>query len=166
MIVGRSLTMNLLKRIAVVVSLFAAVAIFLPSANAADRSWNFPGDGNWPTMTTFDEPVQIGNLVLSPGTYLIQRNPSIYSSRVAMVYSVDRDRWEGIVIGVAARRSGSQMDHILSTIKQEGGKPDAIRYWFYQGWSDGIEFRYSNIQTTNVAKQSGKAITTIASSAK
>jgi hypothetical protein len=165
-VVERRTSMNSLKRIAVAASLIAVFSILLPAAKAVDRSWNWPGDANWTTMAYFEESVQIGNLVLAPGTYLIQRNPSIYSSRVAMIYNVDQARWEGIVIGEAAHRPSNQLDPVLLVEKQGDGQPDVVRSLFYQSWSDGIAFRYSNVKTTSMASKHGKAITTIASSAK
>jgi hypothetical protein len=160
------ITMRSLEKIVIAVTFVFVFAVFLPVAKAADSSWTLPGDDRWATMATFDVPVQIGNMVLDPGAYIIQRNPSIYSSRIAMVYSIDRGRWEGIVMGEAMHRSGNDRGAVLYTEKQGAGESEVVRYWFYKGLSNGIEFPVSHARATNIAKKNSKPITTIASSAK
>jgi hypothetical protein len=162
----RRITMKSLKRIVIAVAFIFAISVLLPVTRAADTSSNFPGDDNWATSITFIVPTQIGNLALAPGNYIIQRNPSIYSSRVAMVYNLDRGCWEGIVVGEAARRTGTQQDSVLTKEQQGNSDIEVVRYWFYKGWSDGMEFRASHVNVNQFANKHSKPIATIAKSAK
>jgi hypothetical protein len=160
------ITMRSIKKIAFAVTFAFVFAVLLPAAKAADSSWTLPGDDKWATMATFDVPVQIGSLVLDPGTYIIQRNPTVYSSRIAMVYSVDRGCWEGIVIGEAMHRSGNDRRAVLYSEKQGAGESEVVRYWFYKDLSNGIEFPTSHVKATKMAKKSSNPITTVARSVK
>jgi hypothetical protein len=162
----RGITMNSIKRILIEVTFGFVIAVLLPVAKAADTTWNMVGDDNWATVFNFPEPVQIGNLVLAPGNYMIQRYPSIYSSRVVMVYNLDQSRWEGLVVGEAARRTGTNNDSVLYREKQGEGEPDMVQYWFHKDWNDGIAFRPSHVNMTQTAAKRSKTIATIASSGK
>ncbi len=152
-VVGKELHMNSLKRIAVAVCLVAAIAALVPAMRADET--------HWPTIVSFTESVRIGDRVFPPGSYLIQRSPNIVTSRVAMIYSYDRQRWEGIIIGVPARREGDIRDSIITYEKQGQGQPEALRYWFFQDLKDGMEFPNRHSKTTQNAGNSSGSLTTI-----
>jgi hypothetical protein len=95
---------------------------------------------NWPVTMTLDESFQIGNLVFPAGSYFFQLSPGTVSRQVVMVYSLDRSRWEGIVLGINAYRSENQMASGFTFVKHEEGEPKQLEYWFYPNWSRGIKF--------------------------
>ena len=150
--------MNSIKRIAVAVSLVATIAALVPAVKADET--------HWPTIVNFSESVRIGNQVFPPGSYLIQRSPNIVTSRVAMIYSFERQRWEGIIIGFPARREGDLRDSIITYENQGQGQPEALRYWFFQDLKDGMEFPYSHSKGTQSASNAGNLVTIIARAAK
>ena len=144
MVRGRSFTMNFLKRIAFAAAFVVALGVLLPTVHA--------GNDNWATIVTFDKSVQIGSDVFPSGSYMIQRVQNNFSDRIAMVYSFDRSRWEGLIIGVAAHREGLRKQDVIDIEKREGTDPDVLHTWYFKDWSDGIEFpQYGN--TVNVAQK-------------
>ncbi len=148
--------MNCLKKVAVAVSLAFIVAALVPAVKADDVSW--------PTVVSFTEPVQIGSIVFPPGSYLIKRNAYAVTSSVLMIYSLDRNRWEGIIQGIHARRSTDAKTSVLTFERQGEGKPEALQYWFYQDWSTGMEFPYHHIKASPVAQTRQHTRTIVAQS--
>lgn len=131
------------RSIAVVVLLSAAIAVFVSTAKAED-------DAAWLTSVQFAEPVQIGGLLLQPGSYLIQRNSNYGSRYILMIYSVDHNRWEGMVPGVPASRSAKSMQSGLTFLQHGSGTPKVLEYWFHRGSLSGIEFAPSRLSTVDM----------------
>jgi hypothetical protein len=137
--IRRGLEMNSRNRIAVVV--FALiVATVVPIVKGTSEE-------DWPTTMTFKEPLQVGNLVLSPGTYEFQKVPNSVNRTVVMIYSVDKRQWDGMVFGVPidridiSSRLSADLEKSSFAFKKGGeGAPEALQYWFHPGWDRGIEF--------------------------
>jgi len=125
--------MDLLRRFAVFAAVAALIAIVSPAAKAVD-------DSDWPTLLTIDQPMKVGELVLDPGAYVFQLSPGTVSRSVVMIYSIDKRRWDGFVLGFPAYRSGAQDGFVSDT---GPGKEETLRYWFRPGWSRGVEFSAS-----------------------
>jgi hypothetical protein len=112
---------------------FALIACSFVSVVKADP------DTQWSTMFTTPEQVQIGNMVLAPGSYIFQLVANSTSRDVVMIYNLDKKRWEGFVKGIPAYRSGTSKnaDFALSTDAEDY---QTVKSWFYKGWSTGIQF--------------------------
>ena len=112
---------------------FALIACSFVSVVKADP------DTQWSTMFTTPEQVQIGNIVLAPGSYMFQLVPNSTSRDVVMIYNLDKKRWEGFVKGIPAYRSdvSRNADFELST---GSGDYQVVRSWFYAGWNKGFQF--------------------------
>jgi hypothetical protein len=122
-------SVNKIARLAAVAVLMAA---FVPSAKAVD-------DSDWPSLLTIQEPLQVSNLLLSPGTYILQRYSGV-TRTVVMIYNVDNARWHGMVFGFPADRTGSADRSAFEIYRGAQGAPEELRFWYHRGWQDGIEF--------------------------
>jgi hypothetical protein len=137
--------------------LLVAACIAVPALKAQDT-----GDSNWPTIITFTQPFQIENHVFSPGSYYFQLSPGTWARSVVMVYSRDKERWEGIFLGINVDRADAYSSRGFRTdarsssgftfINRGAANPDALEYWFYPGWERGVKFTYSPIQTAEKVK--------------
>ena len=87
---------NYLKGFAIAASFVAVFAVLVPAVNADDASWS--------TLVYFSGPVQIGQEVFPAGSYILQRCQNEVTVRMMKIYSVDRDKWEGLIMGVSANR--------------------------------------------------------------
>jgi hypothetical protein len=126
--------MNSLNKFSVAAVLAVLFLALVPAVKA--------DDANWPTEITFNEPIQVGDLVLTPGTYIFQLVPGAVCRDVVMVYSLDRKQWEGMIMGVRAYRTKA-LEKSSFTFEDIGkGSPKALQYWFYPDWNYGIEFVY------------------------
>jgi len=99
--------MSSIKKVLIAASIVVLVSAFAPSAKAIGMD-----ESNWGTRVTFDEYYQIGDLMLTPGTYEFSLVPNLVSRNVIMVYSVDNRRWVGMVQGVN--------DYRIDTSKRSG----------------------------------------------
>ncbi len=149
--------MNYLKGIAVAACFAALVAVLVPAVRAEDVTW--------PTAVYFDGPVQIGKAVFPSGSYIIQRCPHEVTARLMKIYSVDRGRWEGLIAGIPARRAGDLRDSVVTYQTQGEGKPDLLRYWFFESWNIGMEFPSPHRKIPRSAESNSNLVTIVARSA-
>jgi hypothetical protein len=123
--------MKILKK-----SVFSAfvllIAALTPIAAKADQ-------GDWSTRVSINGPVRVGTMVLTPGTYIFRR-PDTWAPEVVEVYNVDKNRYEGMILGFPA--SQSSISGKSTFILKEGskGSPESLQYWFYPGNTNGLEF--------------------------
>ncbi len=127
-----------------IASAFAAmVAVLVPVARA--------DEGNWATKVTINQPMQIGDVVLAPGSYVF-RLVDIWTPNVVEIYSTHMRHFDGMVMGIPAYRSHTSEKSTF--ILEEGvkGSPEALQYWYYPGHSSGIEFLYPHARITGIRK--------------
>jgi hypothetical protein len=134
----RSRIMGFIKRILVVASLVVVVSAFVPSVKAAGV-----GEVNWQTEVIFKAPVQVGNLVLDPGTYEFQLTDGTVARNVISIYSVDQRHWVGMVMGINVARTDISSMTGFTFENLAKGAPNALEYWYYPGWNRGIKLLYS-----------------------
>jgi hypothetical protein len=150
----RRIEMGSAKRLLIAVSIVVVASFAAPSVAVGQGA----DEANWPVKATFASPIQIGSMVLSPGTYDFQLTSGTTCRNVVEIYSVDQHRWLGMVMGVndtrqdTSRRSGFTFENIGENA------PTAIQYWFYPEWNRGIKFVYRKakaVDTMAEAKASG-----------
>ena len=125
--------MTVLNKVLGMAAIAVVAAVLVPMAQAADES-------DWPTIMTTSEPLQVGSLHLAPGTYLFQLSPGTVSRTAVMIYSVDKQEWDGIVQGLPAFRSKSPREPMFTVKERASGRSGVLKYWFYPGWNHGIQF--------------------------
>ncbi len=136
--------MDSMKRVLVALTLVLVVSAFVPAVKAAGI-----GEANWPVQVTFRAPVQVGSLILSPGTYDFQLVDSPVARNVILIYSVGQKRWIGMAMGINDGRTDTSKMTGFTFEDTAPGAPRALQYWFYPGWNRGIKFIYSRNQATD-----------------
>jgi hypothetical protein len=129
--------MSSIKKISIAAS-FAVLALglaFSLKAYGMDES-------NWPTQITFDEQLRVGNLSLDAGTYKLYLTSGPVTRNVIMIYSVDKGRWEGMVMGINDQRMDTSTGSGFTFVDRKDGSGKMLEYWFYPGWKRGIKFVY------------------------
>ena len=122
------------NKLVAIAALAVIVTAFVPIVKASSD------EADWPTIVTFHETVQVGDLVLTPGTYEFQLTHDTLLRNVVMIYSVDRKEWDGMVMGITAYRTNSSDKSTFAFQAGGQGAPEQLRYWFNPGWSRGVEF--------------------------
>jgi len=122
--------MRILKTIAVTLSLVAMAVAYVPFAKADEV--------NWATKVTIDEPMEVGDLLLSPGTYVFKLEDAWLNDAVE-IYSADKNEYLGMVIGTPAYRPQTTSD---ASLLIKPGTPARLDTWYYPNFHTGVEFIY------------------------
>jgi hypothetical protein len=127
---------NLLKRIGVSVVALTGIGIaasFITSRAQADQ---------WDKMTllTVDQPVQVSNTYLEPGTYMFKLANS--DRHIVQIFTKDRSHLINTIFAIPSYRleltDGSQ----FTFWETPPGTAKAVRTWYYPGDHFGQEFVY------------------------
>ena len=129
--------MTSIKKIVIAVSVVFLVSAFATSVKAYNMD-----DANWKTRVTFEEYYQVGDLMLTPGTYQFTLVPGLVSRSVIRIYSVDNRRWVGMVQGINDYRIDTSRMSGFTFTRDANGMPRALEYWFYPGWTRGVKLIY------------------------
>lgn len=122
--------MRILKGILIPLAFAAFIMTLVPAAMA--------DEGDWATQVTFNKPLQIGDMVLAPGTYLF-RLADIWAPDFVMIYNADTHSYLGIVRGIRAYRSDvAEKSTFLH--KEVQGATEELKYWFYPDQNVGVKF--------------------------
>jgi hypothetical protein len=127
---------NFLKRIGISVGALAGIAIaagIVTSRAQADQ---------WDKMTllTVDQPTQVSNTYLEPGTYMFKLANS--DRHIVQIFTKDRSHLINTIIAIPSYRVFPTGDTQISYWETPPGTAKAVRTWFYPGDQDGQEFRY------------------------
>jgi hypothetical protein len=127
---------NLLKRIGISASALTAVVFaagILTSPTKADEY-------DKKTLLTVDQPTQVFNTYLEPGTYMFRLLD--WDRHIVELATQDRKRVLNIILAIPAYRVNVTGEAQFTFWETPPGTPKAVRKWFYPGDHDGWEFRY------------------------
>jgi hypothetical protein len=131
--------MNRLKITAATLGLLTSC--FAPSLRADER--------NKETRVTTNQPLQVEDTVLPPGQYLFKLLEPDTDQNIVSIYSVDGSRLEGIVVGLTAYRAEAGDKKLLAVSQPVGDQPAVLKYWFFPGSNEGIEFQATKPSRAN-----------------
>ncbi len=109
------------------------------------------------TRFTFSQAVEVpGNVVLPAGSYWFVYPGSAAGARpdIVHIFNADRTRLVATVQAIPALRTSGISRTELRAAKQGLNRPDALREWFYPGFSSGHEFLYSPRRETTLSADS------------
>jgi hypothetical protein len=136
----KEMNMKILTKIVLALA-FVAIFALMPIQAKADQ-------GNWSTKVTIDQPMQVGNLVLKPGAYILRRMDMTDPDTVE-IYSINANKYDGMVMGIPAYRTDDSGKSQLTLQKGNKGAPESLHYWFYLDNSYGLEFPSSQAHSAN-----------------
>lgn len=94
------------------------------------------------TLLTVDQPTQIADTYLEPGTYMLKLANSQSDRNIVQIFNRDRSHLINTVIAIPSYRIVPKGDTTISYWETPPGTARAVRDWFYPGDYDGQEFRY------------------------
>jgi hypothetical protein len=127
---------NFLKRIGISASALAGIALaagvitFRAQADEWDKM----------TLLTVDEPTQVSNTYLEPGTYMLKLANS--DRHIVQIFTKDRSHLINTIIAIPSYRLNVTDKSQFTFWETPPGTARAVRMWFYPGDHDGQEFRY------------------------
>ena len=135
--------MNRFKTTAAMLGLLTAG--FAPSMRA--------DDSNKETRITINQPLQVQDVLLAPGQYVLK----LIDHGLVSIYNADGTKPEGIVSGWSAYRIDAGDKKLITVSQSQGNQPATLKYWFYPGDNFGLEFSSKTLidQTGRVVKSKG-----------
>ena len=114
------------------------------------------------TMLTFNEPTQVSNTYLEPGTYMFILVTSSPGERhIVQIYTGDRSRLINTVLAIPSYHMNAAGDTEIAFWETPPGMAKAVRTWTYPGDNYGQEFPYpTNLRQVGAVTASASAIAT------
>jgi hypothetical protein len=138
--------MSVLKVVLCTVTL---VLMFAPDAQVSEIDQKVIG--------TFSAPVMIPGQVLPPGTYVFKvLNGWDTSDNVVRVWTADESRVLATALTIPRYRANPGDKEVFQFEERGSDSPQAIKSWFYPGFTIGHEFIYP--KTTTAATVESEAI--------
>jgi len=122
---------NYLKTLA-----FVAVVSMAGMGVAAADQWDKK------TIITTDEVMQLPNMMLQPGTYVIKLAESSSNRHIVQFYDKDERHLITTVLAIPNQRLRLTGKSVFAFWEVPAGQPKALRAWFYPGDNFGQEFAY------------------------
>lgn len=94
------------------------------------------------TIITTDEAMQLPNMMLQPGTYVIKLADSESNRHVVLFYDKDEKHLITTVLAIPNQRLRVTGKSVFAFWEVPAGQPKALRAWFYPGDNFGQEFAY------------------------
>ncbi len=122
---------NYLKTLA-----FVAVVSMAGMGIAAADQWDKK------TIITTDEAMQLPNMMLQPGTYVIKLAESSSNRHIVQFFDKDEKHLVTTVLAIPNQRLRLTGKSVFAFWEVPAGQPKALRAWFYPGDNFGQEFAY------------------------
>ena len=145
---GKENSMKTFRKILVTAAFALIVGAFIPVAKA--------DEGNLLTQVTINKPMQVGDLVLTPGRYVF-RVLDIWAPDVVSIYDSSTGHYEGMVMGTPVYRLHSTEKTTLILKEVAKKAPEVLQSWYYPDSNYGIAF---HTPQTKMANTTGKTIHT------
>ena len=107
---------------------------------------------NKKTVVTFPEPVEVPGAVLEPGRYVMKLVDSQSDRHIVQFLNADENQVYSTALAIPNSRFDPADKTILTFYEVPGGKPQALRAWFYPGDTIGQEFAYPKARATQIAR--------------
>jgi hypothetical protein len=142
-----------MKRLILAIASIGLLGIaFAPSAPADE--WNKK------TIMTVGEPIQVPNLVLPAGTYVIKLLDSPSDRHIVQIFNADENHLFTTILAIPNYRIQPTGKTVFTFWETPPGQPKALRAWFYPGDNFGQEFAYPKSAAAQIAAVSHQTVPT------
>jgi hypothetical protein len=125
---------------------------FAPSAPADE--WNKK------TILTVNEPIQVPNQVLPPGTYVVKLLDSPSDRHIVQIFNADENHLFTTILAIPNYRIQPTGKTVFTFWETPPGQPKALRAWFYPGDNFGQEFAYPKTAAAQIAAVTHQSVPT------
>jgi hypothetical protein len=105
---------------------------------------------NKETIMTFNQPVEVPNMVLKAGTYEFRLLDSPSDRHVVQILNADGTHFYESVLAIPAYRFEPTDTTVVTFEERAEGAPKAIATWFYPGDNSGVEFVYPKVNSAGL----------------
>lgn len=111
------------------------------------------------TVITTDEAMQLPNMMLPAGTYVIKLAESSSNRHIVQFYDKDEKHLVTTVLAIPNQRLRLTGKSVFAFWEVPAGQPKALRAWFYPGDNFGQEFAYPRQEADKLtASNSGATV--------
>jgi hypothetical protein len=143
--------MNPFRVLALTFCSLALCGLVAPVSNADARDKK--------TVVTLPERVEVPTgVILEPGTYVFKLMDSQANRHIVQILSEDEDQVFATILAIANERLEPPDDTVLTFYEMPGGRPQALRSWFYPGDTIGQEFAYPKDRATEIGAAVGTTV--------
>jgi len=122
---------------------------------------NAPADEwNKKTVLTVNEPIQVPNQVLPPGTYVIKLLDSPSDRHIVQIFNADENHLYTTILAIPNYRIQPKGKTVFTFWETPPGQPKALRAWFYPGDNFGQEFAYPKTAAVAIAAVTRETVPT------
>jgi hypothetical protein len=113
-------------------ALGAGIVVFRAQADQWDKK----------TILTVDQPIQVTDTFLEPGTYVFKLVDSSSDRHIVQIFNADQTHVVNTILAIPNYRLQPTSDSRFAFWETPPGTARAMRAWFYPGDNFGQEFRY------------------------
>jgi hypothetical protein len=113
------------------------------------------------TIMTVNEPIEVPNQVLQPGTYVVKLLNSPSNRHIVQIFNEDQSELITTILAIPNYRLKPTGDSVFTFWEMPPGQPKALRAWFYPGDNFGQEFAYPKREAVTIAAVSHTEIPTV-----
>ncbi len=138
------------KLVMVLSCLLLAGIIFVPASRADE--WNKE------TIMTFNEPVEVPDVVLPAGTYVFKLMDSQSDRDIVQIFNKDETKIFATILAIPDYRMNPSGKTIIRFEERPKDSPEAIESWFYPGDNYGFEFVYPGARAFEIAQANNRPV--------
>ena len=112
------------------------------------------------TIMTVNEPIQVPNQVLPPGTYVVKLLDSPSDRHIVQIFDKDQKHLFTTILAIPNYRIQPTGKTVFTFWETPPGQPKALRAWFYPGDNFGQEFAYPKSAAVQIAAASHQPVPT------
>jgi hypothetical protein len=112
------------------------------------------------TVMTVNEPIQVPNKVLPPGTYVVKLLDSPSDRHIVQIFDKDQKHLQTTILAIPNYRIQPTGKTVFTFWETPPGQPKALRAWFYPGDNFGQEFAYPKSAAVQIAATAHEAVPT------
>src|SRR6202451_2764196 len=142
-----------MTRLAIAAASVGLLGIALAPGARADE-WNKM------TVMTVNDPIQVPNKVLPPGTYVINILDSPSERHIVQIFDKDQQHLQTTILAIPNYRIQPTGKTVFTFWETPPGQPKALRAWFYPGDNFGQEFAYPKSAAVQIAAVSHQQVPT------
>jgi LPXTG-motif cell wall-anchored protein len=132
------------------VGLFGAALV----SNARADEWDKK------TILTVNEPIQVPNMVLPPGKYVMKLLDSPSNRHIVQIFNADESHLFTTILAIPNYRLQPTGKTIFTFWETPPGQPKSLHAWFYPGDNFGQEFAYPKQQAVSLAASNHATVPT------
>src|SRR3984885_7597367 len=112
------------------------------------------------TIMTVNEPIQVPNQVLPPGTYVVKLLDSPSDRHIVQIFDRDQKHLFTTILAIPNYRIQPTGKTVFTFWETPPGQPKALRAWFYPGDNFGQEFAYPKSAAVQIAAVAHESVLT------